>query len=64
MTDLERQLDCIGPLGPFPLPASEVVEVGRWPVVIEDGQICECEDLDCEQPRHAYSYRKPETGDQ
>ncbi len=56
--------DPIGPLGPRPPPAGAVIEVGRWPIVIEGKQIAEYEDARCEIPRRVYSYAKPETGDE
>lgn len=60
MTDLERQLDPIGPLGPRPPPPDAVIEVGRWPIEIEGGQIAEYDDLEMTRVRRAYSYRRPE----
>ncbi|MEQ8823809.1 MAG: hypothetical protein RIC14_05500 [Filomicrobium sp.] len=55
--------DAIGPLGPRPPPAEEIIEVGRFPIIIEGKQIAEYDDLECQLVHRAYSYRKIETGD-
>jgi hypothetical protein len=60
----QNEADAIGPLGPRPAPADEVIELGRWPIVIEGKQIAEYHDIECQQVRRAYSYAKPETGDE
>lgn len=64
MTDIDRQLDCIGPLGPFPVPSTEVVEVGRFPVEIDGKWVTEFDDIECTEPHRVYSYSKAATGDE
>lgn len=55
------EFDVIGPLGPRP-PVGEIIETGRYPVLIDGKTIIELE-ADGETVRETYSYAKPETGD-